>query len=159
MLVGLFRVRCDGGGRFGLAQVLWRQGLIWLLLAAAAEIPPLVLNTLHLNDPLDSMFQLPSWVTMAIAGTRMYRSLADFASRSTDIAHNNLQTIKFAVQETNRIDTASCPTNQMEVAVHIVSEQQVTPRMICDDLCTSTDEQMHGKLSGFRRDDNVEHNV
>jgi len=91
----------------------------------------------------------------------MYRSLADFASRSTDIfsAPNNLQTVKFAVQETNRIDTASCPTNQMEVAVHIVSEQQMTPRMICDDLCINIDRQMHGKLSGFRCDDNVEHSV
>lgn len=25
MLVGLFRLRCHGGGTFGLAQVLWRQ--------------------------------------------------------------------------------------------------------------------------------------
>jgi len=76
-------------------------------------------------------------------------------------APNNLQleTVKFAVQETNQIDTASCQMNQMEVAVQIVSKQQVTPRMNCDDLFISTDEQMHGKLSGFRRDDNVEHSV
>ena len=70
MLVGLFRMRRDGGGMFGLAQVLWRQvlyrfslpsfsgfidmfsfckGVIWLLLATVVEIPPLVSLTTTLS--------------------------------------------------------------------------------------------------------------
>jgi len=31
------------------------------------------------------MFQPPSWITMAIAATRMHRSLVDYASRLTDV--------------------------------------------------------------------------
>jgi len=63
MLVGLFRLRGDGMGAVGLARVLWRQvisvlacrdsfnplisfhyakGILWLLLALAAEVPPMV---------------------------------------------------------------------------------------------------------------------
>lgn len=63
MLVGLLRLHYRGGGKFGLAQVLWKQvwsrltlslvisiidtfsihkGVIWFLIATAAEIPPVV---------------------------------------------------------------------------------------------------------------------
>ena len=64
MLVGLFRLRSDSIGIGGLARVLWRQvilvlascgsfnsliyifhfgkGIIWLLLAMMAEVPPMV---------------------------------------------------------------------------------------------------------------------
>ena len=63
MLVGLFRQRGDGIGMVGLIWVLWRQvilvlasrgslnpadifhfgkGIIWLLLAMATEVPPMV---------------------------------------------------------------------------------------------------------------------
>jgi hypothetical protein len=64
MLVGLLRLRQRGGGMFELGRLLWKQvrlwqslmpscspyayvtsvheGVIWLLIAAAAEIPPTV---------------------------------------------------------------------------------------------------------------------
>jgi hypothetical protein len=64
VLVGLLRLRHDGGGFHGLVQLLWKQvrgsispfagvlltycrvslfkGVIWLLFACAAEIPPVV---------------------------------------------------------------------------------------------------------------------
>lgn len=74
-------------------------------------------------------------------------------------APNDLQNVKFPAQEAKQINAASCPMNQMEVAVHIVSEHQVTSQMNCDDSRVSPDEQMHGKLSGFRRDDSVERGV
>ena len=43
----------------------------------------------------------------------------------------------------------------MDVAVHMVSEQQATPRINDDDLSVSTDEQMRRELSGLRRDEKV----
>jgi len=91
MLVGLLRLRYHGGGRFRLGSLLWKQGLLWLLLATAAEVPPNVLIFLDLNEPLNFMFQLPSLITISIAATRMYRSLVDFASGTTDIMSDNLQ--------------------------------------------------------------------
>jgi len=62
VLVGLFRLRRNYGGRFGLEHLLWnqvgpwrfpclalstdmlsiRKGVIWLLMATAAEVPPTV---------------------------------------------------------------------------------------------------------------------
>ena len=86
MLVGLFRLRSDGMGIVGLAQVLWRQvipvlascgsfnsliyifhfgkGIIWLLLAMVSEVPPMVgltnfaLVSFSLNSNLHPRYSL-----------------------------------------------------------------------------------------------------
>ena len=57
MLIGLLILRRDGGGKFGLSHLLWKQvwrffklvylfilykGVIWIALGTATEIPPLV---------------------------------------------------------------------------------------------------------------------
>ncbi|KAN0141805.1 hypothetical protein V8E53_000267 [Lactarius tabidus] len=77
MLFGLLSLRRKGS-MFSLGQLLWKQGLIWLLLATIAEVPPAVFISLNLNDPLNLMFQTPALIGMSIAATRMYRSLTDF---------------------------------------------------------------------------------
>jgi len=41
MLVGLFRLGFHEAGVCGLGHFMWRQGLIWLVLAIIAEVPPL----------------------------------------------------------------------------------------------------------------------
>jgi len=79
MLVGLLRLR-HGGTMFGLGQLLWRQGLIWLFLATAAEVPPAVFICLNLNYSFNLMFQTPALIVMSIGATRMHRCLADFAN-------------------------------------------------------------------------------
>ncbi|KAH9984312.1 hypothetical protein BJV74DRAFT_586907 [Russula compacta] len=84
MLVGLLRLRYQSGGAFGIASILWKQGLIWLLFATISEFPPTVFIILNLNEPLNSVFQPFSVVVMSIAATRMYRSLADSVSGSAD---------------------------------------------------------------------------
>jgi hypothetical protein len=50
MLVGLLKLRRRDGGTFGLVRLLWKQGVIWLALATAAEIPPVV-STASLSFP------------------------------------------------------------------------------------------------------------
>jgi hypothetical protein len=77
------------------------------------------------------------------------------SGRCSFSAPGNLQNKPFPAQETKQINAASHPINRMEVAVHIVSEQQVTPRINDDDLLVSLDEQMHRELSGLRCDDKV----
>jgi len=84
MLVGLLRLCPHRNTMFSLAHFLWKQCLIWLLIAAAAGVPPTVFIWLNLNDPFDEMFLLPSMITMSIAATRMHRSLADFGHGSGD---------------------------------------------------------------------------
>ncbi|KAF8481575.1 hypothetical protein DFH94DRAFT_400751 [Russula ochroleuca] len=113
MLVGLLRLRRYGDGTFGLARLLWKQGIIWLFLATFAEVTPAVFISLNLNDVLNLMFQIPSMTIMTIAATRMYRSLADFASESTEVLLDNPQTVP-------RTKSASIPSTQREVASHTV---------------------------------------
>ncbi|KAH9957061.1 hypothetical protein BGW80DRAFT_231287 [Lactifluus volemus] len=52
MLVGLLRVRLHDGGLLKLGPFLWKQGVIWFLLAIVAEIPPAVFLILNLNGNL-----------------------------------------------------------------------------------------------------------
>ncbi|KAH9985881.1 hypothetical protein BJV74DRAFT_952040 [Russula compacta] len=42
MLLGLLRLRLHGGTLLGLGRILWNQGIVWLLLATVAEVPPAV---------------------------------------------------------------------------------------------------------------------
>ncbi|KAI0294359.1 hypothetical protein BC826DRAFT_341327 [Russula brevipes] len=85
MLVGLLRMRYHAGSKFGLSQLLWKQGLFWLFFATAAEVPPAVFILLNLNDQFNIIFQHPGLIIMAVAGTRMHRSLVEFATKTTDM--------------------------------------------------------------------------
>jgi hypothetical protein len=114
---------------------------------------------------------------MAIAATRMHRSLVDLISSPTNVygvlysltsfgslwpcsiyARENQQNINPEVQETMQVVATS---SQMEVIVHIVSEQHGTSQMRDDDSRTSTivDDWMHDKPNGVVRNDDVERGV
>ncbi|KAI9454253.1 hypothetical protein BJY52DRAFT_766903 [Lactarius psammicola] len=120
MLVGLLRLR-QHGTMMGLWRLLWRQGVIWLIMATVAEVPPTVFISLDLNDPFNLMFQTPSLIVMSIAATRMYRSLTDFTSTS-GFSYDTSQTQsgRTAGSEPKRISTAPIPLDRMgmEVSVH-----------------------------------------
>ncbi|KAH9988674.1 hypothetical protein BJV77DRAFT_728899 [Russula vinacea] len=49
MLVGLLILRRESGIVFPLGSLLWSQGIIWLAIATAAEVPPSVFIILDLN--------------------------------------------------------------------------------------------------------------
>ncbi|KAF8490685.1 hypothetical protein F5888DRAFT_1099171 [Russula emetica] len=86
MLVGLFRLLTDSSSAFGLGRLLWKQGVIWLLIATVAGVPPTAFIFLNLNVPFNLMFQLPAVITNTIAATRIYRSLADYTFGSSSIS-------------------------------------------------------------------------
>ncbi|KAH9988675.1 hypothetical protein BJV77DRAFT_729065 [Russula vinacea] len=88
VLVGL--LLSDGSRSFGLGRLIWKQGVLWLLIAAATGVPPTVFISLNLDIPFNLMFQLPSVITMTIAATRTYRSLLNFAGGSTNITLENI---------------------------------------------------------------------
>jgi len=118
MLIGLLRIRHRGGGRFDLGRLLWKQGVIYLLVATIAEITPVVSICLDLNGAVDVMFLMPSLITMSIAATRMHRSLADFIF-SVDIGNGADNVPKDGIVPiTKRISTISISPNQMEVALY-----------------------------------------
>ncbi|KAI0003774.1 hypothetical protein BJV74DRAFT_811649 [Russula compacta] len=146
MLVGLLRLRRHGGGSFALAQLLWKQGLIWLLVATIAEVPPVVLINLNLNEPLDIISHFPALITMSIAATRMHRALGDVASRPIEITQEPTGGNIFP-----KIKPTTVPMRfrELEVSMHTVDEQYPTPRMSHQSLCidTNMDGQRHDKMS------------
>ncbi|KAI0252532.1 hypothetical protein BJV78DRAFT_342330 [Lactifluus subvellereus] len=70
MIIGLVRQRDHSIGRR-----LFHQGLVWLLVATVAEVPPFVFLFLNLNDAWNVMFLLPGTIVMTICVTRMHRGL------------------------------------------------------------------------------------
>jgi hypothetical protein len=67
------------------------------------------------------MFQPPSVIIIAIAATRIHRSLVDFASGSAD-----MYDASFRIPKSGRTRVISNPLDWMEVAGHVGSEQSST---------------------------------
>jgi len=78
MLLGLLRHAHKNSA--GIWKFLYQQCIIWLALAATAEIPPVVFLLLNLNDVWNEMFAAPAIAILSIAAARMYRSLSDRGS-------------------------------------------------------------------------------
>ncbi|KAI0045341.1 hypothetical protein FA95DRAFT_1561225 [Auriscalpium vulgare] len=82
MLVGIMRHRPQEKlkllGPRNLFTLLWHQRLMWLALAALAEIPAVVLLALNLNDALNVMCQSTMSAILTVGATRMYRSLSSY---------------------------------------------------------------------------------
>jgi len=78
MLRGL--MRWELASRFALWKYLWKQGLIWVTLAAIAEVPALVLVWLNLSPVMNAMFLLAHVMILVIGATQMYRTLSRFTT-------------------------------------------------------------------------------
>ncbi|KAI0287056.1 hypothetical protein BC826DRAFT_1189261 [Russula brevipes] len=50
MFLGLLRMGLYGSDTLALGRVMWKQGVLWVLLAVIIEVPPTVLVCLNLND-------------------------------------------------------------------------------------------------------------
>ncbi|KAH9968299.1 hypothetical protein BJV74DRAFT_868749 [Russula compacta] len=157
MLFGLLRLRRYGGGTFELARLLWTQGVIWLMLATIAEVTPVVFMCLNLNDAFDMMFLMPALMTMSIAATRMYRSLADFGA-AADITRGSEGPQRIGHTAPNARLTSNMPISyrQMEVAVHTAYEQY--PGFQTDQHVSyiGMDGQLGEKPRGLSFDDDLE---
>jgi len=62
-------------------------------------------------------------------------------------------------RESRRMIATSTTVDRVEVTVHIVSEQYVTPQIRDDDLSISTGEEIHGKSNGMSYVKDVERGV
>jgi len=153
-LVGLLRLRRDGGGKIGVGLFLWKQGILWLLIALLAEVPPAVLIILNLNDPFNLMFQLPSVIALSIAAARTYRTSTDFAPVFTHIGFDNVHKSN---SECPRSHGNQDSFNPIEVTVDMSYEQHQMLRIGRHDPCISpelvSEEQKCEKprVFGFRQ--------
>ncbi|KAF8498243.1 hypothetical protein F5888DRAFT_233963 [Russula emetica] len=139
MLIGLLRLRFGAGDALSLERVLWKQGLIWLLIAIVFEIPATVFIFLDLNEPMSFIFQIPNVITMTIAATRMYRALMDLGS--TEILQDSLTDSVHTVSKM-RVRSGPIPLSQME-SVRTEIDQSSKSQMAGSSSYTSTD--LHGR--------------
>jgi hypothetical protein len=113
------------------------------------------------------MFQPPSFTTMAIAATRMHRSLVDFTSRekrnqnftsgSTNVYCNNLP-VAGTEKCINVASVSTDPSGTEVVAVHVVSERTVS-KDDSNDSCTSVDEHGDKKARGLGHGHDLERGI
>ncbi|KAI0248178.1 hypothetical protein BJV78DRAFT_832257 [Lactifluus subvellereus] len=73
MLIGLLRYAHRSPN--GIWPFLYQQCIIWIALAAVAEVPLVVFLILDLNDAWNGMFTGPTIAILSIGAARMYRSL------------------------------------------------------------------------------------
>ncbi|KAN0118569.1 hypothetical protein V8E52_004992 [Russula decolorans] len=118
VFIGLLRLQ-GSGVSFALGRLLWKQGVIWLLIATVAEVPPTVLIILNLNASLNFMFVFPSAIAMSISATRIYRNLADYVHETTDISIDSLEMRDRKITKIKRKPSAPTPLSQVEVTVDI----------------------------------------
>ncbi|KAH9018565.1 hypothetical protein EDB85DRAFT_610512 [Lactarius pseudohatsudake] len=77
MIIGVLRLQSDSSTW----RMLYRHGIVWILLATVGLVPPTIFLFLNLNEPMNIMFQTPASKT--ICATRLYRSLVTFGHQST----------------------------------------------------------------------------
>jgi len=77
MFIGLLRWE-KAHQRGGVWWLLYTQGLAWIIIVIAAEVPTMVFILLNLNAPMNLMFQVPALIIMAIGASRIYRGMADY---------------------------------------------------------------------------------
>jgi hypothetical protein len=129
------------------------------------------------------MFQQPSWITMAIASTRMHRSPVDFTYESTDVyailyslafsgllwstlgrhgfsAHDSsLQDVNYPAPKNEQSPLDQRRLDKTKVAAYAVSEHHPTLQAGNDDSCASNTNQPHENPNGLSRDEDLDHSV
>ncbi|KAF8494672.1 hypothetical protein F5888DRAFT_1635986 [Russula emetica] len=142
ILAGLFTLRRNGVGVFGLTRIIWKQGIIWLILASAAEVLSLVFTLLNKNAvadrwarsciehqiryttetlgflflPTPQLFDTPSQIIMLIAATRMHRSLVNFASNPSNDVYEIPLVSNITFPKTKLTDPPPTALDWVEVA-------------------------------------------
>ncbi|KAI0266058.1 hypothetical protein BC834DRAFT_875279 [Gloeopeniophorella convolvens] len=65
-------------------NLLYFQGLFWILSAILTELPSVALSFKNINDPWNLMFQVPHMTFMVITSSRAYRDLFQYITSDQD---------------------------------------------------------------------------
>ncbi|KAN0125617.1 hypothetical protein V8E52_000824 [Russula decolorans] len=128
MFFGLLRLGFHERGVFGLGRLLWKQGVIWLLVATIAEVLPAVFLCLNLNNSFNGMFLPPSMVTLSIAATRIHRYLVDYASFGYTKHLSGPDSSERSSRIERKANKVPITLSSMEVAINRTSDQDQTPQ-------------------------------
>ncbi|KAI0314921.1 hypothetical protein OF83DRAFT_1174317 [Amylostereum chailletii] len=131
MLVGLLRRR--EARKFGLWQILWTQGLIWLVLATMAEVPS-VFIALNLNPPMNIMFLTPQTVILRNTHVQELGELCASTAHSSDFSASINR--RRPAKDIENTGTSMIP---LEVSVHRVQEEHYPSRHTLDQKLSKDD--------------------
>jgi len=138
-----------------LGQLLWKQGIIWFLIATAAGALATVFLLLDLNDVWSIMFQFPSVISVSIAATRMYRSLTDCVSGASDMYPCSTEASPRGGSRPTSIflqNPALQPLKRLEVAAHSTRVWYPTAQMSGHGSYADTDGPVTYKPNGSTPD-------
>jgi len=160
MLAGLLRIRLRDGAFVSLTYILWKQGVIWLVIATIVELPEVLSLFLNVNDAFRLLFLLPAHITLVIAATRTYRALQYYAStppNTTGPNSSNRPKSNRIVSSTGtkKPSVVHIPSNRLEVTVHRAYEEYSMSQMNGCDSYPSSDAQLADK-SPHELDDNID---
>jgi len=153
MFFGLLRLGFHERSVFGLGRLLWRQGVIWLLVATIAEVPRAVLLCLNLNNPFNGMFLPPSMVTLSIAAIRIHRYLVDYASFGCSKRVSGPDSSERSGRIERKANRVPITLSSMEVAINRTSDQDQTPQTSQNGSHACIERQLCEKPGGQRRFD------
>jgi len=161
MFFGLLRLGFHERGVFGLGRLLWKQGVIWVLVATIAEVMPAVFLCVHPNDPISYMFLPPSMVSISIAATRIHRRLADYATFGCTKHLSGLDSSKRSGRIEWKANRVPITLSNMEVAINSrASGQDQTPQTNQNGSHACIEGQLCEKPSRQRRlDESAENDV
>ncbi|KAH9954839.1 hypothetical protein BC827DRAFT_1272171 [Russula dissimulans] len=157
-LIGLFHAPLPGRGDLYSLTCFIRKGIIWLLLAIVAEVPPALFLNWHLSESLSIMFQFPGLIVLAIAATRVYRSLTGFVSGDTLITVDSHRD-RLPIQNAMQTPAAQIPLGQMGVTVHTTRVQYPRSQMGKNNSFTSTDGEGQHKATELVLEEDLEKGV
>jgi len=101
------------------------------------------------------MFQFPGLAVLAIAATRVYRSLTDLVTRGTHISIDNIRD-RLPMPNVVQTPVGQIPLNQIEVTVHTTRVQDQTNN---DGSFTSTDREGQHKPAELVSDEGQERDI
>ncbi|OBZ76866.1 hypothetical protein A0H81_02927 [Grifola frondosa] len=124
MLVGIWVKRASGG----LYRLVYRQGIIWFLVAIIFYVPLVVLVTLNLNDAMNVLFQMPVCIAMTLCATRMHRGLYEYANTTHVVAEisesTQFNSISYPVDAPSNLTTEN--TTPAVPIVHAAENDKLT---------------------------------
>jgi len=115
MLSGIWRSRKAGA----LWQMVYRQGMWWVVGATVGELPAIILTGVDLNDAMNLLLQPVAVLAMTLCATRMYRELCEYAKPviSTQDLSIDISPLKSNIQPPSR------PTLSLGLTTATVGEE------------------------------------
>ncbi|KAI0281013.1 hypothetical protein BGY98DRAFT_270657 [Russula aff. rugulosa BPL654] len=146
MLVGLIRLRHRDRTFVDFEYVLWKQGIMWLIIATIAEVPQAVFQFLNANDTFKTLFTIPSLLIMVFAATQTYRDLTFYGSTTTKMTtgpvadSSNFPKNNRVVSSTKKSSVVHIPSNGLEETVQKAHEEFPLSQM---NRCGSIPAEIH----------------